>query len=179
MDTESLKYIDPNQFRNRSSYDCIVFDLDGTLVFSSQKCKGIAQRISFKDMHGDDMELWIHKRPGFDEILNKCFESMIVGVWSMGQPGYVEAVISLFPQKPAFVYNWCDCDRAKGKIFKRLENIPHRGNILMVDDKIDVLETCERVDTHIVPEWYPRNHGDKTLYDLANLLCLNTVEYDS
>lgn len=154
----------------KSLYDCIVLDLDGTLVFASEKKKGIAETIKFKDMHGDPMELWVHKRPGFDIFLKTCFESAIVGVWSMGQPGYVEAVVSLFPQRPAFVYNWCDCDRLNGKIFKRLNNIPYQGKIIMIDDKTDILEMCDRVNTFIVPEWHPRHDDDTTLYDLSALL---------
>lgn len=160
-------------------YDCIVLDLDGTLVFASEKKKGIAETIKFKDMHGNPMELWVHKRPGFDTFLKTCFESAIVGVWSMGQPGYVEAIVSLFPQKPAFVYNWCDCDRLNGKIFKRLNNIPYEGKIIMIDDKTDILEMCDRVNTFIVPEWHPRDDDDTTLYDLSGLLFQYTVHYNN
>lgn len=156
---------------NNDKIDCIVLDLDGTLVYSSDKCKGNGYKILFKDMHNDNMELFVHKRPGFDILLKRCFESVVVGVWSMGQPGYVDAVVeALFPQKPAFTYNWWNCDRAKGKIFKRLNNIPYSGNILMIDDKIDVLEQCERIKTLIVPEWHPRYNDDTTLYELSSSL---------
>ena len=175
--TESCnEYINKKELSlvRKSLYDCIVLDLDGTLVFASSKKKGIAESISFKDMHGDTMMMWLHKRPGFDLFLKKCFESAIVGVWSMGQSGYVEAVVSLFPQRPAFVYNWCHCDRdfrrPNGKIFKRLRNIPHEGKIIMIDDRTDVLEMCDRVNTYIVPEWHPRDKDDTTLYDLSPVL---------
>ena len=172
--TNTLECQKYSSVKTKPLYECIVLDLDGTLVFSSERPKGIANNVSFKDMHGDSMELWIHKRPGFDIFLRKCFESAVVGVWSMGQPGYVEAVVSLFPQKPAFVYSWCDCDRdsrrPQAKIFKRLNNIPHRGKIIMIDDKTDILEMCDRVNTFIVPEWHPRNTNDTTLHDLSVLL---------
>lgn len=153
---------------NKSSvYDCIVLDLDGTLVYSSEKKRGEAKSISFKDSCGDQSKVWIHKRPGFDAFLQKCFEQCDVGVWSMGQPGYVDAVVSLFPRRPVFVYNWCNCDREGGRIFKRLSSIPHMGNILMVDDKMDILESCDRVRTIIVPEWTPKQSNDTALIDLA------------
>src|SRR5580692_7134853 len=105
---------------------CIVLDLDGTLVYASEKNKGNAKEIEFTDRHGETTKLYLHKRPGFDEFLIKCFQFASVGVFSMGQEGYVEAVISLFPQRPKFVYSWWNCDRANGKIFKRLNNIPFR-----------------------------------------------------
>jgi hypothetical protein len=160
---------------NNSKYDCIVLDLDGTLVYASDKKKGDAENITFNDMHGDPMNLWVHKRPGFDTFLRECFRSTsTVGVWSMGQPGYVNAVVSLFPQQPAFVYNWCDCDRdirrSNGIIFKKLDNIPHNGKVIMIDDSKNVLETCDRINTFIVSEWHPRNTDDTVLSDLSVLL---------
>ena len=148
-------------------YDCVVLDLDGTLVYSNKKQKGEAQKIMFNDMHGDPTELWVHKRPGFDFFLHACFDSATVGVWSRGQPGYVDAVVTLFPQRPEFVYNWCHCDRARGKIFKRLNNIPHSGSVVMVEDEIASLELCDRVALITVPEWHPRYTQDTTLYDLS------------
>lgn len=150
--------------------DCIVFDLDGTLIYSAKKPKGKAEKIEFLDMHGDPMILWVHKRPGFDKFLEACFNSSVVGVWSMGQPGYVNAVVNLFPQKPAFIYNWCNCDRAQGKIFKRLNNIPYSGRILMVEDDKAKLEQCDRVTTIILPEWHPKHNQDTALYNLSLML---------
>lgn len=151
-------------------YDCIVLDLDGTLVHSSKKKRSNAISLSFDDSCGDHSQMWISKRPGFDIFLQKCFDQYDVGVWSMGQPGYVEAVVSLFPYRPRFVYNWCNCDRQNGRIFKRLSSIPHSGNILMVDDKSDVLEASERVQTIIVPEWTPKYKNDTVLFDLSSKL---------
>lgn len=152
------------------AYECIVLDLDDTLIFSSSKKKEgstDAVRISFPDMHGDPMQLWVHKRPGFVEFLQRCFATAAVGVWSMGQPGYVEAVTALFPQKPAFIYNWCHCDRAQGRIFKRLDRIPYPGRVLMIDDRPDSLELCDRVQTVIVQKWHPSIVKDTTLHDLG------------
>jgi TFIIF-interacting CTD phosphatase-like protein len=153
------------------SYDCIVLDLDGTLVYTSEDKEGDAIDISFNDYHGDTIKMWVHKRPGVDEFLRECFNHVKVGVWSMGQSGYVNAVVKeLFPETPIFVYNWWDCDRKDGKIFKRLNNIPYNGNILMIDDKTDILEMCERINTFIVPEWQADEYEDTVLYDLVYLL---------
>lgn len=122
-------------------------------------------------MHGDDTELWVHKRPGFDTFLQRCFREGDVGVWSRGQPGYVEAVVNLFPEKPKFVYNWCHCDREKGKIFKRLNSIPHDGRIIMVEDDISNVELCDRISIIIVSEWHPKQTEDRVLYELERRLC--------
>ncbi|CAH6420863.1 NLI interacting factor phosphatase [uncultured virus] len=147
-------------------YDCVVLDLDGSLVYSSDENEGDGLCIKYIDSDGEPSEIWVHKRPGFDEFLVKCFEKATVGVWSMGQPGYVEAVVALFPQRPLFVYNWCNCDRSPGRIFKRLNNIPYIGNIVMVDDCPDILEESERVDTLIIPEWSPDELDDRALYEI-------------
>lgn len=151
-------------------YDCIVLDLDGSLVYSCEKNHGSGQEVVFINVYGKEEKIWVHKRPGFDKFLKKCFEVSTVGVWSMGQPGYVEAIVGLFPQRPSFVYNWCNCDREQGRIFKRLDSIPHEGSIMMVDDKRETLEETSRVDTVIIPEWHPRRKKDRTLYHLITIL---------
>jgi hypothetical protein len=156
----------------RIRYDCIVLDLDGTLICTSEQDEGMGYVLNFKDMHGDPTTCWVHLRPGFDNFIKKCFEVSTVGVWSMGQPGYVEAVVStFFPIKPAFVYNWCHCDRKHSHIFKRLNNIPHIGpQILMIDDDHKKLEYCDRVTTYNITEWTPERHNDEELHNLLNLI---------
>lgn len=93
------------EINTKSKYDCIVLDLDGSLVCSRSKNLGNGEKITFMNSYGEEEIMWVHKRPGFDMFLQTCFELSTVGVWSMGQPGYVEAVVSLFPQRPTFVYN--------------------------------------------------------------------------
>ncbi len=158
----------------QNRYDCIVLDLDGTLVDSCEEREGMAEKILFRDMHNDVTELWVHKRPGFDQFLTDCFKAGDVGVWSMGQSGYVNAVVSLFPQQPLFIYNWNHCDRdfskQYGQIFKRLNNIPYQGSILMIDDHHDVLELSDRIDTLIIPTWTYEQFDDQTLIDLSTSL---------
>lgn len=154
----------------KSKYDCIVLDLDGSLVCSRSKNLGSGEKITFMNSYGEEEIMWVHKRPGFDMFLQTCFELSTVGVWSMGQPGYVEAIVSLFPQRPKFVYNWCNCDREPGRIFKRLDSIPYKGSIVMIDDKRDTLREADRVTTVIIPEWHPRQDKDRTLYNLIPTL---------
>lgn len=166
-DSESHTY---DELPSEISVDCVTIDLDGTLVHSDSKKRGRADLIVFKNIHGDDESLWVHKRPGFDIFLKRCFEIGDVGVWSMGQPNYVDAIIKLFPQRPKFVYNFRDCDRESGKIIKCLDNIPHTGKIVMVDDQIGRLKCCDRVDTIIVSEWRPHKVHDDTLYKLTERL---------
>lgn len=173
--TEPNKNIVPaltasDYYRRIKRYDCIVLDLDGSLICSSETNRGNGHQISFINSYGEEDRIWVHKRPGFDIFLKTCFELSTVGVWSMGQPGYVEAVVSLFPQRPSFVYNWCNCDREPGRIFKKLDSIPHQGSIVMIDDKRDTLQEACRVDTIIVPEWTPRQKKDRTLYHIIPIL---------
>jgi len=175
MEIQKIHYNSITLDKHKIPYDCIVLDLDDTLVFSSKKRNlNIADSInvSFLDMHGDQTSLWIHKRPGFNEFLDKCFKNGKVGVWSMGQPGYVAAVVSLFPQTPEFVYNWCQCDRYNGKIFKRLDRIPCIGNIAMIDDQIRTLELCKRIETIIIPKWSLTDNSDTELYNISLKLFL-------
>lgn len=153
-----------------TKYDCIVLDLDGTLVFSDEKKTTDSKEISFVDAHGDKVKMWVHERPGLQDFLQKCFDHMVVGVWSMGQAGYVEAITSLFPQRPEFVFNWRDCDRKEGRIYKKLQNIPYYGNVVMVDDNDSVLERCTRVDVRIVPPFNPCNDDDNTLHEMESWL---------
>jgi len=152
---------------------CIVLDLDGTLVFSSENKKGEATQIKFKDRHGDSAELYVHKRPGFDEFLLKCFSFGPVGVYSIGQEGYVEAILSLFPKRPCFVYSWWNCDRKNGKIIKNLNNIPYKGNIIMIDDKPESIEYSDKVELIVIDEWTPKKIGDIKLYQLTDQLFKN------
>ena len=153
-----------------AKYECIVLDLDGSLVCSRDKNYGTGEKITFTNVYGENETTWVHKRPGFDIFLKKCFELGNVGVWSMGQPGYVNAIVKLFPEQPIFVYNWRNCDREPGRIFKKLDAIPYNGSIVMIDDKTDTLEKSSRVDVIIIPEWHPKQKKDKTLYQLIEVL---------
>lgn len=148
---------------NIDEYDCIVLDLDGTLIYSSEKKRRNSIKILYETSYKEQADIWVSKRPGFDKFLQQCFENYDVGVWSMGQPGYVNAIIELFPQEPKFVYNWCHCDRSNGHIFKDLDKIPYQGKIVMVDDSPEILEQCERVQSIIVPQWHPKNKSDNVL----------------
>lgn len=173
----------------RINADTIVLDLDGTLVCSCSKDKGdgkesetlhlgramhaLGTHVTFSDSHGDMDEVWVHKRPGFDKFLQTCFNIGKVGVWSMGQPGYVKSIVNLFPEKPEFVFDWCHCDRSSGRIFKRLSKIPimsTNGSAIMIDDKKEILEECSNVYVILVPEWNPRQRDDHILYDLTETI---------
>ncbi len=142
-------------------YDCVVLDIDQTLVYTTME--NYTERCIKMDilgMHGENMEVFVQKRPGLDKFLNHCFEHCKVGVWSAGQPSYVESIVNtFFPQTPIFVYNWCHCNRDSKRlgsmVFKKLEHIPYVGKILMIDDRMTVLDVCDRVDTYIITPWEP------------------------
>ena len=160
-------------------YDCIVLDLDGTLVYSCKEDLGGGHKIVVNDCEDVD-NLWVYKRPGFDEFLRICFEVSTVGVWSMGQPSYVDAIVELFPQTPAFVYNRTNCITRIDRMFKQLEKIPYDGNIIMFDDQFWSLEQSDRVNTIIVPPWTADNYYDRVLYQLIPKICKddNSMDYD-
>lgn len=161
-------YININNL-NIINYDMIVLDLDGTLIYSSNKNKGQGIQIKFKNVYKQEDILWVHLRPGFYDFLEFLYQHKCkIGIWSMGQPGYVEAITKLFPYPPHFIYNWCNCDRSNCKIFKDLNKIPHNGKILMIDDKQDILKISERVNTYIIPEWKPKNINDNYLYQIIS-----------
>lgn len=154
-----------------SSYDCVVLDIDQTLVFTSKNSQPQSKTIVFDTLEGDTVTMWSKPRPGLSQFLNYCFEYCDVGVWSAGQSGYVNAIIdSFFPHKPKFIYNWNHCSRNKhrvgGMIYKNLDDIPHHGKILMIDDHLFGLECCDRVDTYIIPQWDPSMTDDYALYKL-------------
>lgn len=154
-------------------YDCVGLDLDDSLIYSSEEDEGNGINIDYINVYGETENIWVHKRPGFDLFLNQCFRHMKVGVWSRGQPGYVNAVVKLFPQEPLFVYNFTHCDRHKGHVFKRLNNIPYDGKILMIDDRPDILESSDKVDIYIIPCWTPNETNDRELFKIANYIFNN------
>ena len=157
-------------FRPRSArYNCIVLDLDESLVHSCGT--NLGGGISFSLSEGErKQEYWAHKRPGFDIFLKTCFKFSKVGVWSAGKKEYVDAIVELFPEKPLFVYNRDNCPLENGIRVKKLDNIPYRGSIVMIDDRSDVLKKTDRVDTIVIPPWHPTLSSDSVLYNLFPLL---------
>jgi len=153
-----------------NTYKCIVLDLDGCLISSSKKNEGDGYLIRFNNIYGKKKGLWIYKRPGFDDFIKKCFELSNVGVWSLGQPNYVNAVVEkIFPIKPSFVYTWCDCDRTIGRIFKNLNKIPYNYPILMIDDNNDsTIELSPKVKFFLIDSWHHSNKKEEKNKSLLN-----------
>ena len=151
------------------NYSCFVFDLDDTLIRATSRPKYNAVEVEYKSMIGEKEKIWINKRPGFEKILEKCFEIGTVGVWSMGQPGYVESVVKLFPKKPDFIYNWTNCDRDGSHIYKNLDMIPNNGKILMIDDSPHKL-AFSNPNIHVLPiaRWRKFSPEDQHLFDILN-----------
>jgi len=160
-----------NSIYRSGRYECIVLDLDGSLIHASDENFGDGIEISFINSMGEKENTWVHKRPGLDKFLETCFEHSVVGVWSRGKAGYVEGVVGLFPEKPMFIYNRDNCSGGNGNGKKKLKKIPYRGSIVMIDDRSDVLRKTDRVDTIIIPKWHPKQKTvDTILYNLLPLL---------
>lgn len=170
-------------FNPMKIYKYLILDLDGSLIYTSKNDKGSGVQIIYIDSHGDQSSSWVHKRPGFDLFLQLCFENCVVGVWSMGQPNYVDAVLKLFPQIPIFTYNWCHCDRKTGgRVYKSLDTVPfHKiteDPILMIDDNPSLIESTSNIDIYKIPEWHPSNKSDNALFELSQLL-FPTSQHDN
>jgi hypothetical protein len=162
-----------------SHYKYIVFDLDSTLVCTERiKHSNDAIPITITNAHDEDIEFWVHVRPGAREIIEYCFEHAEVGVWSMGTPDYVKDIVKiLFPShlKPTFVYNRTHSTKIFGRSYKNLGALQKLfgtsgvlPKILMIDDNLDVLITGENIHVHNIKAWEAWMHDDEELHALRD-----------
>lgn len=80
----------------------VVFDLDSTLVYSSDDIDEfdkeiIVKEISFRSYDDfEDINLYVGLRPGIYQLLSLLSESNVkVGIWSIGKPNYVDKIAKL------------------------------------------------------------------------------------
>ena len=159
------------KIRSDRKMKTLVFDLDETLV-AHVKRKRSDFTINFPawdsndDKDVDKVMKHIKIRPGTKELLAYCTEKYQIGIWSMGQPNYVNAIVEkLFPDiKPLFVFNWTNCYRDSCHIYKRLEWCPTPlAETYIIDDNDDVVyETDHRIP---IKAFYG-NKNDHQLFDL-------------
>jgi len=136
----------------------IVFDIDGTLSTTidhdeynslTESDKEYFSSIQYKQFENRDIikEAWVMPRPHLKELLNFCFEHFRVGVWSVGQPGYVDSIVQhLFKDNgPEFIYNFTHCSREYNpiRIYKPLLNSPAKGGYI-IEDSPECIDTNDR-----------------------------------
>ncbi len=146
------------KFQSDKKDKWIVFDIDGTLSvtldtddYNSLKLsqKRYFNKIVYRPFENRDIfkEAWVMTRPHLSELLNYCFNNYRVGVWSIGQPGYVEVITKyLFgDHKPEFVYNFTHCPREYNPIrfSKPLSESPAIGGII-IEDSQEVVDSKDK-----------------------------------
>ena len=153
----------------------IVIDIDETIV--CQAPVGCSHRIklSYKsDITNKQVKHFIKTRPHFDDFLKYCFEIADVGIWSMGQPSYVNSVAELFPMIPLFVNTWVNCDRQQSFVYKNLDTLNHQkyDKIIMIDDNFKVIRwTVDNIIPMEIDEW-EGDSEDSKLIEIMNDLKL-------
>lgn len=156
----------------------IILDLDETLISSSSHCPTVPSiKVNFWSVEANENRIvWVVKRPGLDQFLDYLLSNHNVGVWSAGQPPYVEAIVAaIFPKRPDFVHNWTHCYRNKGKIYKPLDKAMVKivGPYLLIEDKVENAQEDDLANTIIVAPFYHREldaADDKTLFTLQSLI---------
>ncbi len=140
----------------------IVFDIDGTLSmtldqedFESLEFneKQYFQPIEYESLGKKQITVWVMIRPHLKVLLEFAFKNYQVGVWSIGQPNYVNSIVQhLFFDngfKPEFVYNFTHCYRDYEphlRFYKPLSKSPAKGGILIEDSP----EVVDFQDEHII-----------------------------
>lgn len=145
---------------------CIVLDIDGTLVdTTSYRVDGAIRKKFTLPGHDDEFSYWISLRPGFKQFLTRCFETGIVGVWSLGRRSYVAKVVALFPEKPSFVRTREDTPC----VCKDLNQLKD-AKIIMIDDHPENIIKSANATVVPVSHWHWNQKDDHALYDLCEHL---------
>jgi hypothetical protein len=197
------------KFQSNIKDEWIVFDIDGTLSVTldtddynslNLSQKRYFNKIVYRPFEKRDIfkEAWVMARTNLSELLNYCFNNYRVGVWSIGQPGYVDVVTNhLFGNyKPEFVYNFKHCYREYNPIrfSKPLSKSPAIGGIIIEDsqevvdsqDKSFIIERFNIYDEKSLSESDDTSLedvidfnillNDNCLVDLIDILSKNTVK---
>jgi hypothetical protein len=175
----------------------IVLDLDGTVVKTvdykpSVKFNDVYQVTFFSEIENKTKTMWVMlRRSMIDFIKSLSFNGHQIGIWSAGQPNYVNTISNLLHEltnvKLEFVYNWTHCHRHScGKIFKPLSECPnYHSRIILIDDSCSNVNPHHHDDGHmiLIPRYNPRccirnTNVDSSLSYLSNHLhyCENIIE---
>ena len=180
---------------NERNEKWIVLDIDGTLSMTidtdeynslESNIQKYFSKIVYEPYQNKDItrEAWVMPRPHLSEFLNYCFEHYHVGIWSIGQPSYVSAVVKyLFTDyEPIFIYNFTNCERnfKDGIRFtKPLSKSPAKGGII-IEDNLDVVD---HLDKHIIIQsfdLYCSNSDDNSDDNISedNIFDEHSIEYN-
>ena len=158
---------------NDSYKKWIVLDIDGTLSMTidpeeyhdlDNNTKKYFNKITYHPFENKDFtkDAWVMSRPYLKVFLDYCFEHYRVGVWSIGQPGYVNAIVKhLFEgYEPEFVYNFTNCHRESNPVrfLKRLSDSPAMDG-LIIEDSIEVIDIK---DKHVIIQRFDMYLPDST-----------------
>lgn len=181
----------------------IIFDLDLSLIHTFSKIKTLEKlkiysannvhlrkRIYTIDLHdvvdepgtGVYSRMWGAYRPGWEKFHNFCrkyFEH--VGIWSAGQPHYVDAIVDiLFPDpdfQPIVVYNWNHCHINGDNICKPLDKLFNDDKIrdilrpedtYILDDREDTFSLNEE-NGILIPAYEPNPTADSIMKEDMHL----------
>ena len=167
----------------------IILDIDGTLSLTidedeyqdlSEDIQQCFNKIIYKKYENKDItsDAWVMIRPYLDEFMDFIFKHFNVGVWSIGQPGYVNTMVNhLFKSKgyqPLFVNNFTHCRRCYDPIrfTKPLEESPGKGG-LIIDDNQDVVSEG---DDYIIVSEFDMIYGDPDIELLNDIELLDLMD---
>lgn len=166
----------------RSDQRLIIFDLDETLVHTTEKrLEGRIEDARYKDCY-------IYKRPSLDDFLIECSLSYRVAIWSSAEDDYVRGVVSAIISADLqleFVWGRSDCwikvVRVKdesGISFKQnvyikpLEKIRRKGyrteQLLIIDDTPQ--KVIDNKGKYLIINPFEGNPDDRELHRLAAYL---------
>ena len=135
----------------------VVFDIDGTLSMTidpeeydllGSELQEYFVPITYKPFERRNITrtAWVMMRPHLDKLLEFVFNNFRVGIWSIGQPGYVTAMTKLlfgkYKYEPEFVYNFTHCVREYDplRFYKPLSQSPAKGGGIIIDDNPTVID---------------------------------------
>lgn len=159
----------------------IILDIDETLVRTRKNLSKNGRNnnlflpLTYKSMDGfDDVTSWTQKRPGLDVFLNYCLQNFNVGIWSAGQPNYVNTVVqNLFQDfeiQPQFIYNWMDCMKEKGHVRKPLAWTKCPLDITLLIENNDENVSVQDVDNVVIVPSFRGSMYDTVLIEIMNWL---------
>lgn len=150
-----------NRKTTKNQKPWVVFDIDGTLTMTidpeeyedlDSNLKEHFKPFYYKPFERRDIirEAWVMRRPYLDKLLKFSFDNFRIGIWSIGQPGYVKAMVDLIfdGYSPEFVYDFTHCVREYNplRFYKPLSQSPAKEGHIVEDSP----EVVDKKDNYIL-----------------------------
>lgn len=159
--------------------NCVILDVDGTLLDTRKPKAGEKTNIKFKD--GE--KYVVNFRPCLYEflgLLRKKFD--YVGIWSAGSKEYIDKIEKMIEFEFDFVWNFEQCEKVIGKnddyeiqkpIMKILleDDRITEESIVLIDDRIEVAHDYR--SNHIQVNEFTGDEDDRELCDLYTFILEN------